>query len=211
MIQSMSESIDATLTLVRRAQEGDQVALGNLFARYYGPVRAYVRRRLGRELRLEVDSVDIMQETFLIAVERFDRFEVRNDASLINWLSTIAENRIRALARRAFAEKRDRRRQKALRLLRDSIAVGEVRVDPVANITLPPEVCERAEMKELLYEALDGLKPEFRDVILHRTYAKASWAEIAELLGKGSEGAARQLHARAMVQLATRMGGDSPT
>ncbi len=196
----------ATVTLIRKAQAGEQEALGKLFARYYAPVRAHVRRRLGRELRLEADSADIMQETFLAAVEHFDRFEVQSDANLINWLSRIAENRIRDLARKAFAEKRDRRRQQALKLLRDSITSGEVQVEPVAEITLPGEALERKGKRERLAAALDELEPEHRDVIMHRTYSKATWDQVAELMGLGSEATARNLHARAMVELASRMG-----
>ena len=202
----MPETMQATLNLIRLAQDGQQEALGKLFERYYSPVRAYVRRRLGPKLRLDADSVDIMQETFLCAVENFDRFEVQDDANLINWLSQIAENRIRSLARKAGAEKRDRRREQALQQLRESITRGEIRIEPEAKITLPADAVERKEKRERLSEALDELEPELREVILHRNYAKATWPEVAKLMGKGSESAARQLYDKAMAQLALLMG-----
>lgn len=198
--------MDATLTLIRRAQGGEQEALGKIFSKYYSPVRAYVRRRLGNELRLEAESVDIMQEVFMGAVEHFDRFEVQDDANLINWLSRIAENRIRDLSRKAHAEKRDRRRQRALKLVRDSISSGELQLDPVAPITLPGEALERKDKRERLSDALDQLKTEHRDVIMHRTYSKATWEQVAKLMDLGSEAGARNLHARAMVELAAKMG-----
>jgi len=200
--------MDATLTLIRQAQAGEQEALGKLFSRYYSPVRAYVHRRLGNELRCEAESVDIMQEVFIGAVENFDRFEARDDANLINWLSRIAENRIRDLARRAHAEKRDIRRQRTLKLLRDSISSGEVPISPVAAITLPGEALERKDKRERLSEALDKLSHDHREVIMHRTYAKATWDQVADLMELGSESTARNLHARAMVDLAALMGDE---
>lgn len=199
-------NIDGTLTLIRRAKEGEQQALEDLFGRYYEPVRAYVRGRLGRELRLEAESVDLMQETFLGAVEQFDRFEVRNDASLIHWLARIAENRIRSLARKAYAEKRDRRRQQALLQIRDSITSGDLKIDPISPITLPGESAERAELNEKLHEALEELSEEHREVITHRTFGKATWEQVAELMNLGGESTARQLYARAMVELSSKMG-----
>ena len=206
MKKEMNGDMNATLALIRKAQAGDQDALGEVFARYYNTVRAFVRRRLGKELRLDMDSVDIMQETFLAAVESFDKFEVRYDAGIVHWLSCIAENRIREQARYARAQKRDRRRQRALRFLRDSVAGGSVHMEPAAEITLPGDAAAKNELKAKLNVALDRLKPKYRDVIMHRTYGKASWAEVADLMGQNTEAAARQLHARAMIDLATKMG-----
>ena len=82
-----SESMPCRLDLIRRAQAGEHEALELVFARYYAPVRAYVSRRLGPILRLEVESLDIMQETFLIAVEQFDRFLKAWIAARVNAVS----------------------------------------------------------------------------------------------------------------------------
>ena len=58
-----------SLDLVRSAQEGDSDALNLLFERYYERVRRVVRMRLGRKLRQEMDSGDILQETFMAAAK----------------------------------------------------------------------------------------------------------------------------------------------
>lgn len=201
----MHPESDATLNLIRRAQEGDNEALGQIFERFYNPVVAHVRHCLGRELRLSMGSVDVMQETFLAAVDEFDKFEMRYDAGIIHWLSRIAENRIRDHARYVYAEKRDRRRQRALRFLRDSVASGSVQLEPAAQITLPGDAAARGELEERLATALDELEPAHREVILHRTYGNAKWTEIQELMGLGSVSTGRQLHARAVLELAARM------
>ena len=210
MVDSSENEVGRTMELVRRAQRGEQEALERLFSRYYDAVRVFARHRLAGELRVEADSVDIMQETFMHAVETFDRFEIRDDAKLIHWLSRIAENRIRTLARRAFAQKRDRRRQEALRVVRESIRDGSLHLEPAADVSSPSEVAEQREDARRLKHALGELTTEHREVIRHRAYGKRSWREIAELMGRPSEGAARQLHTRALVALAAKMKGRRP-
>ena len=67
------DALTRSVELVRRAQAGERPALERLFERYYDRVRRIVRARLGPELRLRVESVDILQETFTAAVGSFDR------------------------------------------------------------------------------------------------------------------------------------------
>ncbi|MEM7235185.1 MAG: sigma factor, partial [Planctomycetota bacterium] len=88
--------VDLTLTLelVQDAQAGNREALNRLLDRYSNRVRTIIRLRLGSKLRERVDSVDILQETLIEAIQGFDRFEMRDEGSLINWLSKLAERKI---------------------------------------------------------------------------------------------------------------------
>src|SRR4029434_5023749 len=70
--------------------------------------------RLGARLRETVDSGDILQETFMAAVRSLDSFEMREEASLINWLSRLAERQIIAAADYHGAKKRDQQRNVSL-------------------------------------------------------------------------------------------------
>src|SRR5262249_1015540 len=103
----MTDDITHSLDLVLRAQEGDREALNRLIERYYERVRRIGRLRLGSHLREMVDSGDILQETFITAVRLFDDFEMREEASLINWLARLAERQIIAAADFYGAKKRD--------------------------------------------------------------------------------------------------------
>jgi RNA polymerase sigma factor (sigma-70 family) len=116
------DSETKSVELVRRAQGGELPALNRLFERYYDRVRKIVRMRLGPNLGKYVETEDILQETFIAAVHSFDRFEVRDDAGLILWLSKIAEHQIQNAAAYHGAQKRDRRREVALRHVQDSVA-----------------------------------------------------------------------------------------
>jgi len=201
--QSAAESLD----LVRRAKEGDLDAFDRLFARYYDRVRRIVRLRLGRHLQPAVETEDILQETFVAAVRAFDHFEVREEARLIDWLGKIAENRIRAAARHARAEKRDRRREQAIDHIRTSLSSGCLVIQPAASVTLPDVKAMRDEEVGILEECIAELKDEYREVIVLRDYEGASWELVAELMQSPSANASRMLHARALVALATAVGG----
>lgn len=200
-----AEESDATrsVELVRRAQAGDATALERLYERYYDRVRRIVRVRLGRGLRSHVDSGDILQNTFVESIKGLDRFELREDASLIHWLGRIAENQIRAAADYHGAQKRDRAREVPLDGPGDSNDGADGAPELAADGTAPIDRLARAEDVELIESCLDDLRPEYREVILHRDYAGASWAEVADWIDAPSSDAARMLYARAISQLSS--------
>jgi DNA-directed RNA polymerase specialized sigma24 family protein len=98
----------ASLQLIRLAQGGDREALGRLVERYEARLRLIVRARLGPTLRGYLDSGDILQETWAAAVQSFDRFEARDEGSLVHWLARLVENRIRQAAEHEHAQRRER-------------------------------------------------------------------------------------------------------
>jgi RNA polymerase sigma-70 factor (ECF subfamily) len=198
---SLDSAVTVSLDLIRRAQGGDLDAYDRLFERYYERVRRIVRVRMGARLRLEEESADIIQKTFLAAIDLMEDFEVRDEASLINWLAQIAENRIKRAAEHAGAAKRDRRREVALDHVVTSLSSGSLRLEPAADLPLPIEELEGAEKAEILEQCIAELREDYREAILLRHFADASWAAIAEALGRPTEAAARMLHARAMVDL----------
>lgn len=187
-----------SMELIQRARRGDREAIERLVAHYYGRVRPIVRARLGRALRRRVDSADILQETFVDAVGMIERFEGDGGASLLAWLTRIAELRVRAALQRASAAKRDVARE--VRLGSDCLRARGL--EPVDRTT-PSGVVARGEGEALVLCALEELTDEQREAILLRDYAESSWTEIARVLGKPTAGAARMLHARAMAKLTT--------
>ena len=195
----------ASIELVRRAQAGEPEALDRLFERYYPRVRAIVRTRLGQELRAALESQDLIQETFLAAVEGFDRFELHGEASLVNWLARLAETQIRDAARRGAAAKRDRRRERALEALRASWSSGRLAFAPAISVELPPALVADEEEQALVEAGVAELEAEGREVMLLRHWVGASWREIAAELGLATERAARVAHARALIDLGLRL------
>mgnify|MGYP001210814373 CR=1 FL=1 len=182
-----------TLELLQRVQAGDLAAREALFARYRERVLAIARVRLSAGLRRHFESGDILQEALLEAVRGLDRFEMRDESSLIRWLAVLVERRIAAQARALRAVKR---------------AQPEAGGDPAAEgrerATLEPSPSAEAvahEEGERVQAALAEMEERHRELILLRDYAGTSWEAIASELGLPSPDAARMLHARALVKL----------
>ena len=194
-----------SIELVHRAQEGDASALNLLFGRYYQRVRRMVRVRLGAALRSQLDSGDAVQETFLAAVQNFDRFEMRDEGALLQWLATLAERRLRDAARQRGAAKRDPARAVALEELRRALEVGEVTLESAGDELTPGLLVERGEEGAIVDEELAGLPEPAREVLLLRSVAGASWQTVAGQLGYRTERAARVAHAKALVELGLRV------
>jgi len=195
----MSDPITRSLELVQRAQGGDKEALNRLIQRYQDRVLRIVRLRLGARLRERVDSEDILQETFITAVRLLENFEMRDEASLIHWLARIAERQIIAAADYHGARKRDQGRALALTAgLGNTTASG---LFFAADTTQPLSRMQKTEEARIVEDCLARLPDEYRELILLRNYAGASWETVAEETGRPSPAAARMMHARAMLEL----------
>ena len=196
--------------LVARAQAGDEAALNELLERYYPRVLRVVRILLGHPLRRHIESSDILQGTFIGAVSAFDRFEMRNEASLIHWLAKIAEHQIKDVADYHTAHKRDVRRNVA----RAGVAEGQASGDPVLEPAAPAvpllEGLIIAEDLDATLDALQEIKESYRDVIVARHWEADSWETVAEMISSSSPDAARMHYSRAITALtrAIRQGRD---
>jgi RNA polymerase sigma-70 factor (ECF subfamily) len=202
---------NATLDLVRRAQIGELEAFDRLFETYYGRVLALVRRRMGRELRLSLDSSDLLQEAMIQAIRGFDQFEARDEHALLAWFARIVENRIRNAADYHRADKRDRKNEVVLEHLRTSGATCGAPPEPPDQRTQPFENLARKERADVVAECLAELPERRRRIVELRNKERRSWEEIAEELGAASAQSARMLYSRAMVELkekvVRRLGG----
>ena len=196
------QDITKTLALLNSAQGGDEAALNRLFDRYYERVRRVVRLRIGARLRSKVDSGDILQDTFIAALGCFDRFEVKNEASFINWLSKIAERQIMGAADHFGAQKRDTAKEVPLKLADET---GRIGVNPAASELPPPQKLSEQEQVSALEEAIDDLPEQYRELIILRDYTGASWDDVAEATGRPSAAAARMMHAKALIELGKLM------
>ncbi len=198
-----------TYNLVRRAKDGHQDALGRLLDRYCERVRKIVHLRLGDRLRGLMDSDDILQDTFINAIKSFDRFEMRNEASVINWLSRIAERAIMRQVQHFQAEKR-----RAVQVPIDELNSQDLGIQIADGQHGPGTSLSRREQAQTIEECIRELPEQYREIIVLRNYVEYSWEEVAKEHGRPSVDAARMMHAKAMVEL-NRMWkdktGESPT
>ena len=192
-----------TRTLIRDGKEGDANALSTLFARYQERVLRIVRLRLSAPLRdrLRLQSMDILQETFLHAIRKLRDFEPTTEASFLHWLSRIVENVIRDQIDYSRAGKRD---SAAERSLDQSIALqsGHVHLRDLIpdEGTSPTQAVVRKGIRSIVDNLLLELEEPERELIIQRKLEGLTFGEMAAELGK-SEDAVRKLFNRSFQKL----------
>lgn len=196
-----------TQHLVALAKGGDQNALNQLCAVYGERVRRIIRLRLSKKLRSKLDSVDVVQDALILALNGLDHFTYSSEGDFLRWLSKIAENRLRDMFDRFSVDKRDVRREISFKKEDRNTEGGSIGAPEPVRDTTPSVVVGRKEELDRLEKALDELKPEYREIIVLKKIEGLSHAEIAEHLGK-NEGAVRMLLARAMAALTIAYGGE---
>lgn len=189
-----------TQELIAQAQGGDASALGQLCSVYTERVRRIVRFRMGPELRPHLESMDLVQEALIDAVNDLGAFTYSNEGDFLRWLSRIVENTIRDHARRLHTAKRDVRRQVPLDYAARDNCSGFGSGLPAATTT-PSVILSLREDLDRLEQAMDRLKPEYREVIVLAKIEGLSCKEIAERLGKSPAAVAMML-SRAIVSVA---------
>ena len=191
-----------TWDLVRKAQTGDDDSLNRLFDRYYDRVRRSVHARLNWKLRARLDTSDILQSAFAKAFQNFSRFEMRHEASLLHWLAEYAQHQVNDEADKANA---DKRREPAPPLRLDDSNDGRGRVELPSPGRRPSEIAAAAEDRVAVAACLEELPVHYRRVIVLRDYDGLDWFEVARVMQKNSDSAVRELHRRALLELAHRM------
>ncbi|MFY9344970.1 MAG: sigma-70 family RNA polymerase sigma factor [Planctomycetota bacterium] len=198
----MDPDLTQTWDLVKKAQGGDGDALNRLFDRYYERVRRSVRVRLGPKLRARLETADILQPAFTKAFQNFDRFEMRHEGSLLHWLAEYAQRQLNDAADQANAQKR---REPAPPVRLDDSREGRGKVEVAGGDRSPSELAGQGEDCAAIEACLHELPEHYRRVIVLRDFDGLEWLEIARELGKNSDSAARELHRRAVLELAQRL------
>jgi RNA polymerase sigma-70 factor (ECF subfamily) len=176
--------------LCERAATGDGASLDALLARHLPQLHAYVRVRLGGELRARESSMDVVQSVCREALGERGRFDFRGEESFRAWLFTTALNKIRDKHRRHHGAGRDMRREE------DDVAFDRLLA---GKLVTPSQDAMAAERVRAVRDALAALSDDHREVITLARLVGLPHGVIGEVMGR-SEEATRQLLGRALVQ-----------
>ena len=187
------------IALVRRAQAGDEVALTSLFDGQAGTLRRRIRGRLSPAVRRKVSESDVMQEACLVASRRLEAFEYRGEGSFGAWLGRIADHAaLKAVRRYTGTAKRNAYAETT----RDQRAeTGQYGGDAPS----PSRRVMATELRERMDLALADLPEDYRAVLELLLHRRLTLAQAAELMGR-SVNAVKKLHARALGELAEKLG-----
>ena len=177
--------------LVKKAQAGDFEAFTELINAHKNKIFALARKLTGNSQ----DTEDIVQETFLKAIDKIDTF--RSESSFGTWLYTIALN----IARAQFAKQQ----QADLKPLEDYLPGyehGPLDSSDSAQSRLfdwkdPHQELESSQLRQSISEALDELPYKYREAFILRYFEEMSVKEVAEMTGESVASAkSRILRAR---------------
>lgn len=163
--------------LMAAARRGDEVAFTELYRRYADRVYRFCLFRVRRP----ADAEDLMQQTFLRAIEALPRYEERG-LPFGAWLFRIARN---------VVIDHERSRRDALDL--DDLA--RTGADPAIE-----DVTGGLADRTSLLGAIARLTPDQREVLGYRFFADLSARETGRLMGRG-EATVRGLQVRALAAL----------
>ena len=157
--------------LVARAQAGDSEAFGELVSRYQNKIY-----RLAKHItQNDEDAEDVLQEAFLKAYEHLSGFQ--GNSKFYTWIVRIAVNE-------ALMKLRKRKSDRTVPL-DEPVDTGEEMVNREIAVweDNPEQRYSHEEMQQILNEAVQDLKPDFRTVFALRDIEELSTEETAEALG----------------------------
>jgi RNA polymerase sigma-70 factor (ECF subfamily) len=164
------EAIFDESELVEKAKAGDTEAFSSLVLRYERKVYRLAKHITGSD----EDAEDVLQETFLKAYEHLDGFQ--GNSKFYTWVVRIAVNE-------ALMKLRKRKSDRTVSLDEPPDGVDEPVVREIAVWDGTPEdKYSREELRGLLDQAIQALKPTFRTVFLLRDVEELSTEETAEAL-----------------------------
>lgn len=191
--------------LAQRAAAGDERALETLLEAHLADLRAFVRLRIGPELRAREASSDLVQSVCREILQKGERFRHPSDASFRRWLFTTALRKIADRADHWRAEKRDGGREQ-----RWPTHGGDGDLAPrYRAFSSPSQHAIAREELARIESAFEELGDEQREVITLAQVAGLSRAEIAAHMGR-SEGAVRVLLHRALARLTELLASRRP-
>lgn len=153
----MNEDVDATM--VRDCLAGDPQAFASLVERYERPVYNVALRML----RNPEDARDIAQTVFMKAYQNLSNYDPHH--KFYSWIYRMAINESLNILR-----------------VRDRSAgpVDEHFADESAG---PSELLADEQTRDVVLEAVDQLKPEYRAVIVLRYFVDRNYEDMGEILG----------------------------
>ena len=197
----MSDDVD-TSQLLHRATSGDAVALGDLLTREGDRLTRAVRLRMDSRLRGRIDARDVVQEAFLEATVRFEKYVCDAKMPFFLWLRFLTMQKLVELHRRHLGVKaRDVSREFSLyNGPTPDASSGALAAQLVGKLTTPSQAAVRAETRLQLEEALNSMDMIDREVLALRHFEQLSNAEAAQVL-RISESAASNRYVRAAKRL----------
>ena len=190
-----SATADPSTALMLRVREGDALAFEELVALWQDRLVTLFRHHTGDHAIAE----DLAQEVFLRVYRA--RATYKPTAKFTTWIHTIANNVSSDLRQRAY-----RRRERGVpqNVSASTSALGLEQLAVAASGLRPARQADRAELCDVVQEAIATLADNQRMAVLLAKFEQCSYEEIAQAMGL-SIPAVKSLLFRARDQLRERL------
>lgn len=172
-------------TLIRKARDGDESALGELLDHHRPWLRLLGRRGLGGKFAGRIDESDVAQQTFLSAVRGFEQFQGSSPDELAGWLQQIHERNLQdAVRKHAMAQKRSVDREETF---------VEEEIPPI-ELTSPSQRLMLGERAVRLAAVMSQLPDDQQDTVRMRHLDGETLESISQQLDRSERAVAGLLY-----------------
>ena len=188
---------DATLPeqqeLINELTERREESFALFFQQAKQRLHRIVRFRLDYRLRGRVAESDVIQETYVRAAQRLDRYLENPEVPFFVWLRAELHQKLIEVHRMHFgAGKRDVRKEQVNYRAQTGQTSIALAAHLVGQMTSASQLLERAEQIETLQTALEEMNEVDREVIALRHFEELSNVETAEILGIETSAASKR-------------------
>lgn len=143
-----------------------------------------IQLRLDRRLAGRVDASDVIQDAYLEAVGRYEKFLEQPDVSPFVWLRFLTFQRLAQLHRHHLGvEARNVGREVSLEAGNPAFSSAALAARLVGRFSSPSNAAHRAELSQKIQVILNGLTETDREILALRHFEQLSNAETCEVLG----------------------------
>jgi RNA polymerase sigma-70 factor (ECF subfamily) len=173
------------LDLLDAARGGDEGALAVLVERHRDRLERMVALRMDRRLHGRVDPADVVQEVYLAVRGKFPQYSADPRLPFFLWLRLEVGPKLVDVHRMHLnAKMRDAGQEVSLhRGALPQVTSLSLAEHLLGKLTTPSHALIRAELKVRVQEALNGMDPNDREVLILRHFEDLSNAEAAQVLG----------------------------
>ena len=159
--------------VIMQFQQGDEHAFGLIFEQYRVPVFNFIYRMLNGNREA---AEDLLNEVFMKLHDAREDYEPK--AKFSTWLFTIARNHcLNCIKSRNY---RQSRRTVSLEELAQKTTESSA-PDRLVSQSVPDDA-KRADLRELLEQAIAGLPDEYKEVFILHAVEGFAHAEVAQML-----------------------------
>lgn len=192
----MSELNASLVDCLKRAKEGDEGALGKLLGEFRPYLRLLAERAMDGRLAARVDASDVIQQTYLSAVRRFDEFNGEDADALAGWLRVIHERNLIDTARKHLGAD--------MRAVDREDAGASPKALAAEELTSPSQRLMQGESAVRLARELSRLPEDQAEAVRLRHLDGWSLDQIADRMGRTKRSVANLLH-RGLANLRERL------